>query len=139
MLAPVLSFFQAVIFSWATCTCLTRPQKLSMRMVRDLALSNINEEMIWWKERAREREKEREGGGGERERMREKERDKEIKRETETERERRRETETEIERQRDIIGCSLLKVTSMTMDISMEINSVRMEKMIADDMTNLNE
>ena len=32
-----------------------------------------------------------------------------------------------------------MKLTFVTMDISMEINSVRMEKMIADDMTNLNE
>ena len=67
MLAPVLSFFQAVIFSWATCTCLTRPQKLSMRMVRDLALSNINEEMIWWKERERERRRRRRERANERE------------------------------------------------------------------------
>ena len=95
-------------------------------------------------ERNREREiegrmrRETEGERGkERESMREKERDKERKRETETERERRREKKRE--RKRDIIGCSLLKMTFTTMDISMEINSVRMEKMIADDITNLNE
>ena len=88
-------FFQAVIFLWATCTCLTRPQKLSMRMVRDLALSDINEEMIWRKERAREREKRREGG---RERQREREKEKEKQRERETER--KRETKGERERRR---------------------------------------
>ena len=50
-----------------------------------------------------------------------------------------RKRERERKRERDIIGCSLLKMTFVTMDISMEIYSVRMEKMIADDMTNLNE
>ena len=73
-----------------------------------------------------------------RERKREKERDKERKRE-ERDKERKREKERDKEMKRDIIGCSLLKLTFVTMDISMEINSVRMEKMIVDDMTNLNE
>ena len=73
------------------------------------------------------------------ERRRETERDRERERERGRRKERDRKRERERKRERDIIGCSLLKMTFVTMDISMEINSVRMEKMIADDMTNLNE
>ena len=75
------------------------------------------------------------------ERRRETKREREIGRERgrRKERVRDRKRERERKRERDIIGCSLLKMTFVTMDISMEINSVRMEKMITDDMTNLNE
>ena len=84
------------------------------------------------------REEQREGEK-ERDKERERDREREGGRRKERVRDRKREKERDKERKRDIIGCSLLKLTFVTMDISMEIYSVRMEKMIADDMTNLNE